>query len=400
VLWGKTGIAVTALLAALSAGGCSLGDDSERPPQLGARGSDDDANVKLGFPSTATKNTIRIGGGDATADAAGVASALFPATGEGNRPTAVVLLDADDWQGAVTGAALAGPPIGAPLLLTDGDSVPAVTQDTLDRLKPKGSDLSKDAQVIRIGRDTARPGGLRTAVIEGDDAYERAAAIDRFASAARGRPSANVIVASGESAEWAMPAAAWAALSGDSVLLTTRERVPDSTLKALREHEKPNIYLLGPRQAISAAVERQLRKEGRVRRIQGPTPVRNAIEFASYERGEFGWGIAQSGHNFTIANVDRPADSAAAATLTARGVPSALLLTDDADELPRPLDFYLRNVQPGYEDPVGRRGGGLDPRDVAYNRVWILGDDKAVSVAQQARIDEITDLIQVQVNAP
>ena len=64
-----------------------------------------------------------------------------------------------------------------------------MTADTLDRLEPRGSDLSKDAQVIRIGDDVARPDGYKTAVVEGDDAYERAAAVDRFFSAARGRPS-------------------------------------------------------------------------------------------------------------------------------------------------------------------------------------------------------------------
>ena len=48
-----------------------------------------------------------MGGADATADAAGVASAVFPATGNSNRPTAVVLVDKDDWQAGVTASVLA-----------------------------------------------------------------------------------------------------------------------------------------------------------------------------------------------------------------------------------------------------------------------------------------------------
>ena len=171
--------------SACALAGCSLGDEPSSPPQLGASSNDDQAAAKLGFPASATKNTVRVGGGDAIADAAGVASALFPSTGDASRPTAVVLVDKDDWQGAVTGAVLAGRPIGAPLLLSDGGDLPPVTKDTLDRLKPKGSDLSRDAQVIRIGQDAARPGGFKTAVIEGRDAYARAASIDRFFSAAR-----------------------------------------------------------------------------------------------------------------------------------------------------------------------------------------------------------------------
>ena len=92
---------------------------------------------------------------------------------------------------------LTGPPIGAPILLTDGGDLPPVTEDVLDRLKPKGSDLSKDAQVIRIGADTARPDGFKTALIEGDNPFEAAAAIDRFFSAARARPSNDVVLYSG-----------------------------------------------------------------------------------------------------------------------------------------------------------------------------------------------------------
>ncbi len=146
-----------ALATALLLAGCSLGDDDTRPGQVGATGGDDHAGEKLGFPFTATRNTVRIGGGDATTDAAGVANALFPATNESDRPTAVVLVDRNDWQSAVAASVLAGPPIGAPLLLADGSAVPPATADTLDRLKPRGSDLSKDAQVIRIGDGVARP---------------------------------------------------------------------------------------------------------------------------------------------------------------------------------------------------------------------------------------------------
>lgn len=380
----------TALLA-----GCSVGDDEGAPPPLapGPSSDDQEAVEKLGFPSTATKNTIRVSGGDAAADAAGVASAVFPGTSESTRPTAVVLVDKDDWQAGVTGAALMANPIGAPLLVSDGDELSAVTQDTLDRLDPKGSDLSKDAQVIRIGDKPARPDGYKTAVIEGEDPYARGAAIDRFFSAAKGEASASVVIASGERAEYAMPAAAWAARSGDSVLLTRKDKLPEETRKALTEHEKPAIYVLGPEDVISEKVVEELEKLGKVTRIEGETPVENAIEFARFDapRGSFGWGIEVPGYNFTLANTARPLDAAASAALATKGVFAPLLLTDDADELPKPLELYLLSVQPGFED---------DPGQAVYNRIWILGDDSQVSVAVQARLDQVTELIPVQANAP
>jgi hypothetical protein len=386
-------LAIALLFVALL-GGCSLGDDEGRAPALGVEAQDDQGAEELGFPAGATRNTIRVGGADAVADAAGVASALFPATSSSDRPTAVVLVDSEDWQTAIAAAVLAGPPIGAPLLLSEGDDLPAVSDDTLRRLDPKGSDLSKDAQIIRIGQGVARPDGFKTAVVQGEDPFERAAAIDRFVSAARGKPSADVVLYSADSPEWALPAASWAARSGDAALPVRRNSIPAPVRRALAGHEGANVFLLGPPSVISDAVERELRDRklaGSVNRIAARTPVENAIAFARYEKGDFGWGVVVPGYNFAVANLDRPLDVAAAASLATRGVFAPLLLTDDAEELPRPLEAYLLSVQPGYED---------DPGQAVYNRAWILGDDKAISVDEQARIDATTELIPVQSNAP
>ncbi|HYN91446.1 MAG TPA: hypothetical protein VER75_05960 [Thermoleophilaceae bacterium] len=386
--------AALSLVIALTVAGCSTGDDESRPPQLGVKADDEQAAEKLGFPSTATRNTVRVGGGDAAADAAGVASALYPATGESDRPTAVVLVDQDDWVTAVAASVLVGRPIGAPILLTDGGDLPAVTKDVLERLKPKGSDLSKDAQVIRVGPDVARPEGFKTALIEGDNPFERAAAIDRFFSAARGRPSNDVVLYAGDGAEWAMPAAAWAARSGDAVLPVRKGAIPAPIAKALREHDRPNVFVLGPESVISKKVLDQLKKRKLARavnRIEGPNPVENAIAFTRYEKGDFGWGVIVPGYNFTVASTDRPSDAAAAAALATRGVFAPLLLSDDPERLPPKLEEYFLSVQPGYED---------NPGQAVYNRAWILGDDKAISVPEQAQVDALTELIPVQSNAP
>ena len=82
---------------------------------------------------------------------------------------------------------------------------------------------------------------------------------------------------------------------------------------------------------------------------------------------------------------------AAAASLATRGVFAPLLLTDRADALPQPLEAYLLSVQPGFEG---------DPSQAVYNRVWVLGDDKTISVKEQGRMDEITELVPVHANAP
>ena len=48
----------------------------------------------------------------------------------------MVLVDKDDWQAGVDRRACSpARPIGAPILLSDGGDLPAVTADTLDRLE-------------------------------------------------------------------------------------------------------------------------------------------------------------------------------------------------------------------------------------------------------------------------
>jgi len=151
--------------------------------------------------------------------------------------------------------------------------------------------------------------------------------------------------------------------------------------------------VLGPADVISEKVVTELKKLGKVVRIEGDTAVETAIEFARFDAGrsDFGWGIEVPGYNFTLANTARPLDAAASAALATKGVFAPLLLTDTADSLPKPLEIYLLSVQPGFED---------DPGQAVYNRVWILGDETQVSVATQARLDQVTELIPVQANAP
>lgn len=369
--------------------GCDVGDEPDRPPALGARSDDDEAFVKLGFPATATLNTVRIGGGDPTSDAAAIASAVFPATSDATRPPAVVLVDQDDWRGGIAASVLAGEPLRAPILLTDGDELPPVTRDTLERLRPHGAESPRGLQVVRIGNEPPAPEGLRSRQVRADDPFALAAEIDRISTTLRGEPSDDVLIVSGERPELAMPAAAWAARSGDAVLFSQRDRVPPATLRALRAHERPNVFLLGPESALSRRVERQLRPHAaRVRRIDAPTPVQLAIEFARYSTDGFGWGIEVPGYNFAIASTSRPLDAAAAAPLATNGVFAPLLLTDRAEQLPRSLEDYLLDVQPGFEEG--------DPSNAVYNRAWIIGDDDTISVAVQARIDQVTALVPVR----
>lgn len=383
--------AATLALGACSIGGGDTGSSPGVDTGSAPTASQSQAAAKLGFPTVATRNTVRVGGGDSVADLAGVAAAVFPATTKTDRPSAVVLVDKSDWQGAIAASVLNAEPLDAPVLASDGNKLPPATSDLLTRFKPSGADLARDAQVIRVGTKPPAPSGLKSGTVGGGDPFKTAAAVDRFFTAIRGKPSPHVIVASAEQSAYAMPAAAWAARSGDSVLFTQRDRVPRATMQAIAAHDKPDIYILGPEAVISPAVEKQLKKVGTVRRVAGGTPVANAVALARYSRSGFGWGVTVPGYNFSLASTKRPLDAAAAATLATNGVFAPMLLTDQPDPLPQDVSGYLLDVEPGYQK---------DPSSGVYNRVWILGDTQTISLAAQARLDEITRLVPVETRNP
>jgi hypothetical protein len=376
---------VAALLALLVlAAGCGK-SQSKDAPILGVKGNQAQAASNLGFPVFATKNTTRVAGADPTADAAGVAQAVYPSTTKLNRPTVVTLVDQGQWQAGIAAAVFMSAPLHAPILLTHGGDIPKATEDALGQLAPTGAKPAGSVQAIRIGKAPA-PESLRSTDVPGNDPYELARAVDRFQAAVVNRSSDRVIVASGEDPAYAMPAAAWAAKGGDPVLFVKRDSIPAPTLAALRSHQQPHIYVLGPTKVISAKVESQLRRLGTVARIQSPDPAGNAIAFSRYRDGSFGWGVVDPGHGLVFASASRPMDAAAAAPLSASGTYGPLLVLPDSGTLPPNLEQYLLDIQPGYQgDPV--RG--------VYNHGWLIGDQSALSVDMQSRIDALLEIVPI-----
>jgi hypothetical protein len=368
------------LVACLAIAGC--GGKSDKPtsqPKLGAKGTDTQAAQGLGFPQVATKNTTRVGGADPVANAAAVAQAVFP----GTHPKAVTLVDSGDWRAGIAASALFAGPIGAPILLSDGTSLPGASSSALKALAPTGSKAAGGAQIIRVG-DVAQAGGQKTTDIRGADPFALARAIDAFLAAARGKAGDRVIVASADKAPFAMPAAGYAAKSGTPVLFVTKDSVPADTRAALQSHQQPKIYLLGPTSVIGPKVETALRKLGKVTRVGGADPVANAVAFARFSDGAFGWGVVDPGHGlvFTGSSAD-PQTAAAAAPLSGSGTYGPLLLAGSADKLDKSLSDYLLDIQPGYaKDPV--RG--------VYNHGWIVGDESVLSIAAQSQIDRLLEI--------
>jgi ell wall binding domain 2 (CWB2) len=277
------------------------------------------------------------------------------------------------------------------VLFADGDTLPDATKAALDALQPTGSQEAGGAQVIRVGTK-APVEGFKTTDVSGASPAALAAAVDRLQAAAAKGPSAAVVVASQDRPEYAMPAAGWAAKSGNPLLWVTAQGIPPETKAALKTHKNGTIYVLGPEDSVPDTVFDQLGKLGTVKRISGADPVANAIAFARYKDGAFGWYVVDPGHGLAFANSRRPQDAAAAAPLSASGKYGPLLLLPDAGVLPDPLQNYLLDIQPGYDQQT-------DPVRGVYNHGWIIGDESALAAAVQARIDTLLEIQEVDTGA-
>jgi Cell wall binding domain 2 (CWB2) len=360
-----------------------VGGDTTQPDR--ATGTEE-STEELGYPGFATKNTTRIGGGDPAANAAGAALAVFPATDEAQRPAAVTLVDEADPEAAIAAAVLMAAPVRAPVLVAGEDGMPAVSAEALAALDPGGSSSTGGASVFAIG-DVPTRAGYATRRVKAEEGAASAAAIAKLRDRLVGSPPNHIVIAPLGAPAFAMPAAAWAARSGDPVLYAGPKKLPKATARALRSHPQVPAYVLGPSSAISSNVLREIAAiSPQVRRVAGEDPVANAIALARYDDGSFGWNVNDPGHGFVVARSDEPLDAAAASPLSAAGTWGPLLLTDDAGTLPAALRGYLLDVKPGYTE---------DPTRAFYNHVWVIGDQEAIEVGQQAEIDALAELAKI-----
>ncbi|HEX3293149.1 MAG TPA: cell wall-binding repeat-containing protein [Solirubrobacterales bacterium] len=337
----------------------------------------------LGFPLVATRNTTRISGPDPTADAAAAALATHPpAPGVKPLQAAIVVPD-DDWQAGIAASVLAGPPTRMPVLVSGKGSVPDATAQALGQLNPRGGGASGDVSVYSAG-GAAVPSGFHGGELHGSSPAETANQFDQLRQRLMKREPEHIVVASSDEPGYAMPAAAWAARSGDPVLFTGRNQVPSPTQAALRRHAAAAVYVLGPESVVSKDVVSQIgRVSASVQRVGAAGVVQNALFFARYTDGTFGWNLNDPGHGMELANSDRHLDAAAAASLASSGKWGPLLITDHADTLPPELRSFLLDIKPGY---------ATDPTRAVYNHVWLMGDATAIGGEVQAEIDELAEL--------
>jgi hypothetical protein len=279
--------------------------------------------------------------------------------------------------------------------------LPAATSQALSALSPTGAGSIDGAQVLRVG-DVPGGGHFKSdTVSSAKNPYQSAEDIARFQAAAAGRPSPDVVIASSAAPAYAMPAAGWAAESGDPVLFVSASGVPAATRQALKADPGAHIYVLGPRKVIGPPIVKALRRYGPVARVGRIGPAANSVAFAIYRNpacpfgkscaqipGSFGWAIRSPGHGYTLLNADRPLDAAASAALSGSGDYGPQLLVQDPTTLPKPvLDYFLNYATPGFSP--GEQTAAV------YNHGWVIGDPSAISVAVQSELDTLLQAVPV-----
>lgn len=330
------------------------------------------------------RNVVRVPG----RSSADVAAAAVLATLHRDRPAGWMLVRRGAWAEAAVAAQFAAGPAGAALLPTEADHVPAPAADVTQRVELAGFRQTPRLQGLVLGDverhlfahaqelDLPNLSRLRAR----SPAALSAAAVP-FAGGFSGRYSKSVVILSSRAPEYALPAAAWSAFSGDTVAFVDGARVPEETVKLLRQRQKltlvpPSIYLAGPAAAIPEAAARELARHGRVQRIPGETPVELAVELARFHDDEtgFGWGAVEGPSSVVLMNQDHPDDVIAALALAARGPRAPLLLVDRADRLPVPVLAYLRQLR------------GRVP-----SQAFALGDRERFSTELLAQLDALLE---------
>jgi hypothetical protein len=340
----------------------------------------------LGFPLVATRNTTRVGGPDPASDAAAVALATHPPTPNAPPIEAAIVVGEGDWQAGLAASVLTGPPLRLPLLVGTAGGLSDTTAQALAQLDPRGGSGPADVAVYSVG-DVPPPPGRKTESLPGDSPAALAGAVDELRQKLLKQEPSHIVVASQDDPDFAMPAAAWAARSGDPVLFSGRDKVPGETLAALRRHRGVPVYVLGGETVISQEAVRELQRVSPgVQRVGADEPVANAIEFAGYANGTFGWNISDPGHGLVLANGSRPLDAAAGAALSASGEWGPLLVIDRAGDLPAEMRSFLLDIKPGFED---------DPTRAVYNHVWLIGDTSAIGATVQAEVDDLAELTEI-----
>jgi hypothetical protein len=304
-----------------------------------------------------------------------------------------VLVNEREWPAALAASELGGAPLNAPILYSEGNTLPAVTREALEALNPLGSPALEGAQVLRIGTTAVVPTRYLTRSLPAAVGAVTASSVEGLLATAAGTtPHQVIVVPANAPHSLQMPAAGLSANSGAPILFVSPGGVPLPTITLLKGLHHPSIYVLDSGEAGAPTLE-ALRHLGNVTEIpssaQGEpvSPSAGAIAVARFTDGEFGWGVKEPGHGLVFASALKPLDAPAAALLSATGDYAPLLLLEGPTQVPPALAKYLGDIRGAYANTYVYR-----PSVGSYNHGWLIGDESAISAVVQAEIDSVLEI--------
>ncbi|ESP89817.1 DUF4396 domain-containing protein [Candidatus Halobonum tyrrellensis] len=241
--------------------------------------------------------------------------------------------------------------------------------------------LYGDAPVPGAGNGSSAARTASTVELSGGNSAAIAARIATRGNTSDEVSPNNVVLVGNESPEWALPAAAWSAYSGDPILYVDRNGVPDATRQAIAELNATHAYVLAPPRLVGRDALSALDTEWT--RVAGSTPQDHAVEIAKFrdESRDFGWGIDDRDkvgyYNTMLVNPDRP-EHAVASTNLQWGKAGPVLLVHDDGTLPAITENFLWRTQSGWFST---------PAEGPFNHVFVLGSLDDVSWVSQTRSD-------------
>lgn len=209
------------------------------------------SSVATQLRAHATSGTVlRRSGGDRYATAADLSASW------GTNVPVVYVANGMVFPDGLAGSARAAH-MNGPVLLTRADSVPSSTREAMQRLKPArvvvlGGTTSVNTAVASQLAGLTRTGNLQR--VGGDDRYQLAAALAAYYPTGLD----TVYVATGETYQDALAAAARAGADGAPVVLVRSTSIPNSTRQVLRDLKPKSLVVVGGTTTISSAVATQL----------------------------------------------------------------------------------------------------------------------------------------------
>jgi hypothetical protein len=349
-----------------------------------------------------TANTTRIPGSSAEQQAILLTQTVYAATREDNAVGAIILCPQNPHIAFTAMSRIIHMPVNAPILYLSKDgSISEQTLREMKRLSPDGvfQDGRIDVYAVNVPPrevdNVKEVLGYKVREFNEKNPVLLAELLDRWQGTMKADYEDEVTISAidhPDGIKHGIGAMGWNAHKGKGFAWVYRDSIPPATKEILKRRYGKHgsfIYLTAGPDIIADNVAKELAQYGLVRRIFGKTIYESNTVNAGYKdfgrdygwwwnwiARDYGWGIAQAGHNYIFLNAEDELGMIPAAVLGHMGKHGPILLVEK-DSVPEAVIRYLTMVKPF------RTG----PEETILNFGWIIGNRDKISAKTQQELD-------------